>query len=101
VMADGCLYLATLWDSAWREGGGDTTMPAAVAISQTRLEELYQNPDFLPSHTLDTIGPLLVGATAPAAPAARGRRTTTAGARHATPRNAAKKKKAAKRKKKS
>jgi hypothetical protein len=94
VMADGCLYLATLWDSAWKEGGGDATMPAAAAIAQTRLEELYQNPDFLPSHTLDTIGPLLAGATAPA------RRTTTTGARHPTPKKVAKKKKAAKKKKK-
>jgi hypothetical protein len=99
VMADGCLCLATLWDSAWQEGGGDTTMPAAAAISQTRLEELYQNPDFLPSHTLDTIGPLLAGTTAPAASPARGRRTTTAFVRHAAPKKAAKK--TAKKKKRS
>jgi hypothetical protein len=101
VMADGCLCLATLWDSAWQEGGGDAMKPVAAAISQARLEQLYQNPDFLPSHTLDTIGPLLSGATAPVTGTARGRGTTTAGARRATPKKAAKKKKAAKAKKKS
>jgi hypothetical protein len=59
VMADGCVCLAQLWDSAWQEGNGDTTIQSTTAISQERLEELYQDPSFLPSHTLDTIGPLL------------------------------------------
>ncbi len=100
VMADGCLCLASLWDSAWQEGGGDATMPAAAAIPQTQLEELYQNPDFLPSHTLNTIGPLLAGTPAPAAPATRRPRPKPAGratARRAT-RKIAKKKKTAKKK---
>ena len=59
VMADGCVCLAQLWDSAWQEGDGDTSIRSATAIPQERLEALYQDPNFLPSHTLDTIGPLL------------------------------------------
>ncbi|MFY9956443.1 hypothetical protein [Bradyrhizobium sp.] len=59
VMADGCVCLAQLWDSAWQEGNGDTTIRSTTAIPQERLEALYQDPNFLPSHTLDTIGALL------------------------------------------
>jgi hypothetical protein len=61
VMADGCVCLALLWDSAWEEGGGDHTIHDFNSIDETRLESLYQNPSFLPSHTIDTIGPVLRG----------------------------------------
>jgi len=61
AMADGCICLARLWDSAWKEGTGDSSINSLSAISEAKLEKLYQNPDFLPSHTLDTIGPLLEG----------------------------------------
>jgi hypothetical protein len=63
VMADGCICLARLWDSAWKEGDGDSNINSLRAISEGALEKLYQNPNFLPSHTLDTIGPLLNGAS--------------------------------------
>jgi hypothetical protein len=63
VMADGCICLARLWDSAWKEGDGDSNINSLSAISEGALEKLYQNPKFLPSHTLDTIGPLLNGAS--------------------------------------
>ena len=67
VMADGAICLAQLWDSAWKEGGGDARISALGEIDPAVLEKLYQNPQFLPSHTLDTIGPLLQnGAAAPA-----------------------------------
>jgi hypothetical protein len=59
VMADGCICLAQLWDSAWQEGDGDTSIRSAAAIPEKRLEALYQDPNFLPSHTLDTIGNVL------------------------------------------
>ncbi len=65
VMADGCVCLAQLWDSAWEEGGGDRTIRDFNPIDETRLELLYQNPGFLPSHTIDTIGPLLRGNPSP------------------------------------
>jgi hypothetical protein len=64
VMADGCICLAQLWDSAWQEGNGDLTINSLGAIDETVLEHLYQNRDFLPSHTLDTIGQLLQGGPA-------------------------------------
>jgi len=67
VMADGCICLAQLWDSAWKEGGGDTTITALGAIDETVLEPIYQDPDFLHSYTLNTIGPVLQGQAAPAA----------------------------------
>jgi hypothetical protein len=66
VMADGCIRLAQLWDSAWQEGGGDTTIHALDAIDEKTLGELYQNPDFLPSFTLNTIGPVLQAQPVPA-----------------------------------
>ena len=61
VIADGSLCLAMLWDAAWEAGGGDRTIGAGDlgAIDEGVLSKLYQNPDFLPSHTIDTIGPLL------------------------------------------
>jgi hypothetical protein len=65
VMADGCICLAQLWDSAWEEGGGDRTIHDFNSIDETRLEQLYQNSSFLPSHTIDTIGPLLRGSPSP------------------------------------
>ena len=43
-MADGCICLAQLWDSAWKEGGGDTRISDLGEIDQAGLEKLYQNP---------------------------------------------------------
>jgi hypothetical protein len=68
VMADGCFCLAELWDSAWQEGGGDTSINQFDAIDEETLAALYQNSDFLHSYTLNTIGPHLQNAPA-AAPA--------------------------------
>jgi hypothetical protein len=61
IMADGCCALAQIWDSAWAEGKGSSNITKLGEIQQDVLEKLYQNPGFLPSHTLDTIGPLLNG----------------------------------------
>jgi hypothetical protein len=86
VMADGAVCLAQLWDSAWQEGGGDEKIGNLDAVSEKALEDLYRNPEFLPSHTLNTIGPLLQGGPAttggrtggrkPAAPARTARHKT-------------------------
>jgi hypothetical protein len=59
VMADGCLCLAQIWESAWVEGDGDSNITKLGAISEETLETIYQNPDFMPSHTLDTISSVL------------------------------------------
>jgi type IV secretory pathway TrbL component len=61
VMADGCVCLAHLWECAWKEGNGDANITKLGAISETTLENIYQNSDFMPSHTLDTIGSVLTG----------------------------------------
>ncbi len=86
VMADGCMCLAQLWDSAWAEGGGDAHIHALGSIEQSALEKLYQSPDFLPSHTLDTIGSVLSGGPAHSASVvplhrSRGRAAGSAGPR--------------------
>ena len=66
VMADGAICLAQLWDSAWKEGGGDNTIHDLGEIDESTLEALYQNPKFLPSMTLEQIGSALKGGPAPA-----------------------------------
>jgi hypothetical protein len=63
-MADGCFCLAQIWDSAWKEGNGDTNITSFDAIDEQTLEGLYRSPDFLKSYTLNTIGPVLKGASA-------------------------------------
>jgi hypothetical protein len=64
VMADGCFCLAQLWDSAWQEGQGDANILRFDAIDEATLAGLCQNPQFLPSYSLDTIGPALRGTAA-------------------------------------
>jgi hypothetical protein len=50
VIADGCLTLASLWESAWAEGGGDAIAESKLkAIDTDELEGLYQDEDFVPS----------------------------------------------------
>jgi hypothetical protein len=66
VMADWAICLAQLWDSAWKEGAGANTIHDLGVIDESALETLYQNPQFLPSKTLDQIGPILKGGPAPA-----------------------------------
>jgi hypothetical protein len=66
VMADGCLCLAQIWESAWREGNGDKTIKSLTAINESVLAELYQDRNFLPSYTLNRIGQVLRDSRAPA-----------------------------------
>ena len=57
-IANAALFLATLWESAWVEGGGNATgaqaIPntALVAIDTARLRDLYMDADFIRSFTL-------------------------------------------------
>lgn len=59
VITGGSKYLAMIWDSAWKEGGGDDTIAALGAIEEETLAGIYQPRDFLKSYTLDQIGPVL------------------------------------------
>ena len=61
VMSDGCLCLAQLWDSAWKDGGGDAKVAHLGAVDEGALETLYRSTAFLTSYTLDTIGAVLTG----------------------------------------
>jgi hypothetical protein len=64
IMADGAACLAMLWESAWKEGDGDHTIKKLDAILEKTLSKLYNDKDFLPSMTIDTIGRLLAGGAA-------------------------------------
>ena len=59
VMTNGCLCLAQLWESAWVEGNGDVNITSLDAIDEDVLAQLYQNRNFLQSHTLNTISSVL------------------------------------------
>ena len=48
-MAEGALLLATLWQSAWQRGGGDTHIHATSALSYPSLQELFE-PNGIPGH---------------------------------------------------
>jgi hypothetical protein len=56
VMANSCRYLAMLWESAWKEGGGKAKATAGPPITKTKLIGLYSKKPFLESCTLFTIG---------------------------------------------
>jgi hypothetical protein len=53
-MADGCLRLAALWASAWKEGGGDKIADAKLGpVERAKLKALYDNKTFLPAFRLN------------------------------------------------
>jgi hypothetical protein len=55
-IASGCLRLAALWQSAWREGGGAKVPDARlVALDPDELRALYRDPKFVPSLTLEAV----------------------------------------------
>jgi hypothetical protein len=60
-MADGARVLAMTWDAAWRAGEGERniTRSKLVQVPTGALQDLYDNPDFVPSLDLDSIGPVL------------------------------------------
>jgi len=55
-MADGCITLAQVWDSAWLEGNGKVNITYTGVVPSDTLWNLYMNDTFLPSYTLDQIG---------------------------------------------
>jgi hypothetical protein len=53
-MTEGCLLLAALWDSAWKEGNGKTIPQSKlVQIDSQELKKLYLDKEFLRSYKLD------------------------------------------------
>lgn len=73
IMRDGSQFLALIWQTAWDAGNGDRIGPARQ-LSQDDMIALYTNESFLPSHTIDTIGPILEGGSGEAAAAPSPRR---------------------------
>jgi hypothetical protein len=60
VMAQGSLYLAMLWESAWVKGGGPAIAPGKLKeLDKEDVRTRYIDPKFVPSLTLDKIGPVL------------------------------------------
>jgi hypothetical protein len=59
VMAFGCRHLARLWESAWVEGGGNTTIGDLSASDPSALSAIYTPTTFLQSFLLTEIGPQL------------------------------------------
>ena len=57
VISEGCRFLAMLWDSAWKEGGGKITQ--LVEVPEDTLIKIYQKHTFIPSVVLDKIVPQL------------------------------------------
>jgi hypothetical protein len=56
VIGDGCRTLAMIWESAWKEGGGDAVPKGKIkAYGEQELQELYEDKDFVPSVPLDDI----------------------------------------------
>lgn len=52
-MAEGTLFLANLWQSAWKLGGGDAKITKTDEIPHETLRKIYEKPDFLPSLALE------------------------------------------------
>lgn len=62
VIADGYRTLAMLWDSAWKEGGGDQTIKQSELVkrSEGEIRKIYEAREkFVPSVPLDKIDPYL------------------------------------------
>jgi hypothetical protein len=61
LMAAGALTLAMLWESAWKQGHGNTKISSTDLgpVDQKELAKLYLDPGFVPSKTINQIGALL------------------------------------------
>lgn len=96
-IADGCICMADIWASAWKEGNGQSIPQSQlVAIDQGKLAALYRQANFYPSMELSLMVKLLTGSV-PAAPArpkpGRVRKARSAGAGRAPKKKAKGKKK--------
>lgn len=60
LLARGSLCLAILWESAWKEGGGDQIPAAELGpVDLDTLAAVYLDKTFLPSRSLGKIGSLI------------------------------------------
>ncbi|SDH27451.1 hypothetical protein SAMN04515691_2425 [Leifsonia sp. 98AMF] len=61
LLVDGALTLAMIWQSAWKAASGESAFSATGlrAVDTAVLQRLYEDPAFVPSLTLDQIGPTL------------------------------------------
>ena len=57
LMGAGANCLAATWEAALAASG--VTLPAAETFTEEALAAIYQDPAFVPSLTLDQIGPRL------------------------------------------
>lgn len=78
LMAQGCICMADIWASAWKDGGGEQIpQNKLTAIDPQALSDLYNRADFFPSMALKLMVPLLTRGSAPAAAAMVTRTTRT------------------------
>jgi hypothetical protein len=59
VMQSGTHLLAVLWESAWNRGQGERRIKTTASLTPKAAMRICQDPNFLPSVTIDKIGPLL------------------------------------------
>ncbi len=59
VMQGGAHLLAVLWESAWNLGKGDINVTSTAALTEKAAMKICQDPDFLPSVTINMIAPFL------------------------------------------
>ena len=54
IIGDGCIALASLWNSAWIEGKGSEIVDEDLTeIERTTLKTIYDDKEFLKSFKLD------------------------------------------------
>ena len=63
TLCAGTVTLTSIWESAWRVGGGSQRFKRAqlLPMDLAQLQARYQDPAFVPSLDLDGIQPVLVG----------------------------------------
>jgi hypothetical protein len=61
TLCDGTVTLATIWESAWREGGGEQRFSVSQmqALDRAALQARYEDPAFVPSLDLDHVEAVL------------------------------------------
>jgi hypothetical protein len=64
LMAEGCICMADIWASAWKEGKGEA-LDKGGAIDQGKLTARYRQSAFFPSTSLRLMIPVLTGQPAP------------------------------------